>query len=218
MRLIIFDCDGTLVDSQGRIVASMKRAADDLGLPAAPADAVRASVGLSLDAAARRLYPASGEKERSALVENYRRAFHELSVAEGPEPLFPGCREALHAFEAPGELLAVATGKSRRGLLRVLEQHRLQERFIDMATADDGPSKPNPTSLLEMLDRCGARPEDSVIVGDTSFDMELGRNAGVRRVGVAWGYHPREELRDAGAERIADRFEEIPDLTRNLLG
>ena len=218
MRLFIFDCDGTLVDSQQRIVNSMAIAAEKLGVPLPPAEAVRASVGLSLDAAARHLFPERSEDEQAALVENYRHAFHELSSSEGPEPLFPGCREALEAFVSPQELLAIATGKSRRGLLRVLEQHGLRDRFVDMATADDGPSKPNPTSLLDMLDRCGARPEEAVIIGDTSFDMELGCNAGVRRIGVSWGYHPRERLSEAGAERIAAHFGEIPDLARNLLG
>jgi phosphoglycolate phosphatase len=217
MRLFVFDCDGTLVDSQARIVQSMRRAAEKTRLEPPDRDAVRALVGLRLEEAAVRLYPDANEDEHRILVEHYREAFHDFSAAEGPEPLFDGCREALERLNGAEELLAVATGKSRRGLERVLLGHGLLERFSALATADDGPGKPNPTILIELMDRCGVSPPECVMIGDTSFDMEMAVNAGARRLGVSWGYHAGDVLVQSGAEGIVDSFSELPEVARNLL-
>ena len=206
-RLIIFDCDGTLIDSQHAIIASMARAFDahDLEVPANAA--IRRVVGLSLTDAIERLHPAGETTHHQTLAESYKTAFADARAAvDFEEPLFPGAHEALAALDAAGYLLGIATGKSRRGLDRTLERHGLQGRFVTLQTADDGPGKPHPGMVQRSMDETGVDPGRTTVVGDTTYDIAMARSAGAYAVGVAWGYHAAHELREAGAHAIVEQF------------
>lgn len=211
-RLIVFDCDGTLVDSQHFISASMQHAFAAAGREAPAFDAVRAVIGLSLDEAVARLAPDLDDDERVAMVRAYRDAFFELRTNGEPEPLYPGCRECLLELHAGGDLLGVATGKGRRGLRAILEAHGLFDLFTTLKTADDGPGKPNPEILLLAMAECGVGPDRTLMVGDTTFDVELAVNAGIRAIGVDWGYHPASSLRAAGAVEVAESYAALPGI------
>jgi phosphoglycolate phosphatase len=206
-RLAVFDVDGTLVDSQHNIVASMVRACERSGVAAPTPAAIRRIIGLSLLEAATSLLPETDPELILRVVDEYKLGFQELR-AQGDhfEPLFPGVVEALDALEAEGWTLAVATGKSRRGLLMMIERHGLAGRFVSLQTADDNPGKPHPAMLRRALDEAGARPSEAIMIGDTSYDMQMGRSAGVRAVGVAWGYHAPAELLAAGADLVVETY------------
>jgi phosphoglycolate phosphatase len=205
MRLAVFDCDGTLVDSSHNIVAAMTRAFAGHGLAPPPAARVRRVVGLSLAEAVEALLPGAEPSLHAALAHAYRDAFRQLrSTARlAPEPMFEGVRELLDTLRDSGWLLAVATGKSDRGLAFVLEAHGLSGHFTCLHTADRHPSKPDPSMLLACLDDAGAAPHEAVVIGDTVFDIGMGASAGVRAIGVDWGYHEGAELLRAGAAAIA---------------
>ena len=206
-RLIVFDCDGTLVDSQHNIVAAMRRAFALNDLPEPEALAVRRTVGLSLDAAMTILWPAGGFETRLSLVEDYRRAAQEMRARGVLEsPLYDGAAEAIAALDAAGYLLGVATGKSQLGLRAMLETFDLAGHFVTLQTADDAPSKPHPGMVERAMAEAGAAPDETVVVGDTSFDMEMAINAGARAIGVGWGYHEADGLYRAGALTVIDGF------------
>jgi phosphoglycolate phosphatase len=212
-RLIVFDCDGTLVDSQHLIVDAMNATFETHGLPAPSAEAVRHVVGLSLGEAIARLVPGVGSVELAMLVEGYKRTFQ--AMRRQPlfhEPLFEGAREALHELERRGHCLAVATGKSDRGLMSVLEHHALARLFVSLQTADRHPSKPHPSMLEAAMRETGSAAHETMMVGDTSYDMQMARAARVRAIGVGWGYHPVAALELAGADAVIDRFEQLLEL------
>jgi phosphoglycolate phosphatase len=213
-RLAVFDCDGTLVDSQANIVAAMAHCFAVHGLPDPDPVAVRRIVGLSLIEAMQALLPGAPDEQHRALAEDYKSAFRTLRGNGGlaEEPLFDGIVESLDAFAADGWLLGIATGKSDRGLALILDHHRLTGRFVTLQTADRHPSKPHPAMIHAAIAEAGARPETSVMIGDTSFDMAMGVAAGVRSIGVAWGYHAPDELRDAGALAVADHARDLARL------
>ena len=219
LKLCAFDLDGTLVDSQHRIVSSMTAGFAAEGQVAPTPDAVRQVVGLPLDVAIRRLAPGIGGLQIERLVEAYRDAYFDpRNDGEEPEPLFPGTRQVLDAMEADGWLLAVVTGKSRRGLLHVLDAHGIRQRFVSLKSADDGPGKPNPTLLLEAIAEAGCERRRTVMVGDTSFDMETAVNAKVAgAIGVSWGYHDALRLQTAGSVIILDRFDQLPSVAAELI-
>lgn len=209
MKLVIFDVDGTLIDSQRGILAAMEGAFAGLGLACPPREAVLGIVGLSLPEAFAALCPERTGAERARLVEGYKTAFRRLREGGGPEaeaPFYPGAREAIEALGARGHLLGIATGKARRGLAHMLETHGLAERFAATQTADDAPSKPAPGMVLNCLAATGVRAEDCVVVGDTEYDIRMARAAGVRALGAGWGYHPPPRLRAAGAETVLPGF------------
>jgi len=213
MRLAVFDCDGTLVDSQAAIVRIMGAAFVAEGHPA-PAEAeIRRSIGLPLTHAMALLAPGADEARIRRLAEGYRdiarAAQHQR---DHHEPLFEGTRETLDQLARAGWMLAVATGKGRHGLISTLTRHDLLERFLSLHTADDGPGKPDPAILRDAMAFAGAAPEDTVMIGDTSFDMRMAANAGVRGLGVAWGYHPRAELMASGAHAVADTYPHLAEL------
>ena len=218
LRLALFDCDGTLVDSQHGILAAMREAWTACDLPDPDPAAVRGVVGLPLDDAVARLLPDTGPATRKAVVDGYRQAFfRNRQSADYEEPLYDGAVAALDALEAAGVLLGIATGKSRRGLRATLAHHGLSERFVTIQTADDGPGKPNPHMVERAMAETGADPAGVVVIGDTVFDIQMARAAGVAALGVAWGYHPADALLAAGAGRIARSFADVPPAVAALL-
>ena len=214
MKLAVFDCDGTLVDSQANICRAMEEAFLLSDLPPPPRTETRRIVGLSLVEAMRALLPDAGAERHRRLAADYKDAFGRLRQSGGldPEPLFDGLAEVLAALAADGWTLGVATGKSDRGLAHVLAAHRLEGAFATLQTADRHPSKPDPAMLLAAMAEVGARPGETAMIGDTSFDMAMARAAGVRAVGVAWGYHSVADLIDARADVVARAVAELPGL------
>ncbi|MDX1486109.1 MAG: HAD-IA family hydrolase, partial [Alphaproteobacteria bacterium] len=202
-RLAVFDMDGTLVDSQHMIVAAMAEAFNALGLaPPSPAR-TRRVVGLSLGAAIASLAPGLGADQLARLEGGYRDAFFALREAgEVAEVPFEGALDALDALAGAGWMLGIATGKSARGLHATLDRFGLGGRFVTLQTADTAPGKPAPDMLLRAMAEAGARAGATVMIGDTSFDMEMARNARVAGIGVDWGYHDAHELMAAGARQV----------------
>jgi phosphoglycolate phosphatase len=211
-RLIVFDCDGTLVDSQHLIVAAAEQAFAAEGLPPPAAADVHEIIGLSLEVAIKVLRPAAPPALRARLVEGYRAAWRALRVGGLHEPLYPGALTTLHELDRRGHLLGVATGKGRPGLDSVLAHHRLSTLFTSLQTADCHPSKPHPSMLEAAMRETGSDPGQTLMVGDTSYDMTMAHAAGVGAIGVAWGYHPVEVLTAAGAGTILERFEDLLEL------
>ena len=204
-RLAIFDCDGTLVDSQANICLCMDRTFDQLALARPTHEAVRKLVGLSLGELVTTLLPDHDDRLRQSVVSTYRATFFELH-ARGQmahEPLFDGIVALLARLAADGWLLGVATGKSDRGLARVLAAHGIGDQFVTLQTADRHPSKPHPSMITAAMAEAGAPPATTVMIGDTSYDVMMARAAGVRAIGVAWGYHSRDELLAAFAHDVA---------------
>lgn len=202
LKLVIFDVDGTLVDSQADILASMAAAFASEGLEPPSREAVLGIVGLSLPVAIARLRPEAEPAQTDRMVEAYKDAYIGLRVAGGPEasPLFPGIPALLDRLSARDDLLlGIATGKSRRGLTALLDGHGLSKRFVTTQVADDHPSKPHPSMIFTALMEAGVEAADAVMIGDTSYDMDMARAAGVRAIGVTWGYHRPEALVAASA-------------------
>lgn len=219
LRLAVFDCDGTLVDSQHSIVASIAAASAVIGVPAPAADRVRRIVGLSLPEGIERLFPDADADGHAELTRRYCAAFAEMRQDDSlEEPLFPGIVELLDRLAGAGYLLGVATGKSMRGLTATLARHGLGDRFVTLQTADHGPGKPHPAMLERAMAACGAAPSETVMIGDTSFDVEMALGAGAYAVGVGWGYHPADELTAAGAHRMAEDCEALAEAVLSLLG
>jgi phosphoglycolate phosphatase len=205
-RLAIFDCDGTLVDSQANICLAIEHCFAAADLPAPGRDVSRRVVGLSLVEAMRSLLPDAEDDFHRHLAEGYKRAFQALRAGgHVDEPLYEGVAEAIDALEADGWLLGIATGKSDRGLAFCLEHHGLAGRFVTLQTADRHPSKPHPSMIEAALADAGADAGESMMIGDTSYDMLMAKAAGVTAVGVAWGYHSPEELLASGADFVAGR-------------
>ena len=212
-RLALFDCDGTLVDSQANICHSMEEAFRIGGLVAPERSAIRRIIGLSLVDAVAALSPDLDEERHRALAEDYKASFFALreSGAMNEEPLFEGMIGTLDTLASTGWLFGVATGKSDRGLARILAHHGIAERFVTLQTADRHPSKPHPSMIELAMAEAGASPETTVMIGDTSYDMLMARAAGTRALGVAWGYHPPEELFAAGAHVVATTVASLPE-------
>ena len=210
-RLIVFDVDGTLVDSQQAILSAMAMAFTEHGLPEPDPAHVRRQVGLSVEETMAQLLPASDGDLRGRLAGSFRQAAFALRRGPGySEPLYPGVRDLLRALAHPAVFFGIATGKARRGLDYTLGAHGIADLFRTLQTADLNPSKPNPAMLLNAMAAVGVGPRETVFVGDTSFDMNMALSAGTSAVGVAWGYHTTEDLRAAGAQRIIGQPGELP--------
>jgi len=218
LKLCIFDCDGTLVDSHYAITAAMATAFAGQGLPAPSGAAVKRVVGLALADAIRLLHPGAAAETYGGLAQGYVAAFGELRRAgETREWLFPGVVEALLAIEEAGWLLGMATGKSHRGLLATLSAHDLADRFVTLQTADRAPGKPAPDMILQALAETGVAAGRAVMIGDTTYDVQMAKNAGVVAVGVDWGYHHRDELLAAGAVVVIEDFAALPALLDDVV-
>ena len=214
-RFVVFDCDGTLVDGQAAICETMELAFANAGLVAPERNKVRRIVGLSLPYALRELAPEASDDQRHAVVEAYKLGYRDLRLSGAlREPLFEGIAALIDELDAEGRLLGVATGKSDRGLHACLDTHGIKHRFVSLQTADRHPSKPHPAMLEAALDDAGVSPADAVMIGDTSFDMEMAVAAGVRAIGVSWGYHEPQELFDTGASAVAETAQQLGDLIR----
>ncbi len=210
-RLAVFDCDGTLVDSQHNIAAAMTTAFRAHGLAAPDPAAVRNVVGLHLSEAICRLLPEARVNIAQAVCQSYIDAFRVLRDRhDHEEPLYPGVVAALDKLEHSNTILAIATGKSRRGLEVTLDRHGLRDRFVVLKTADDGPGKPDPRILIDAIAEAGSAPDQTVMIGDTVYDVAMARSAKAYAVGVSWGYHSPHDLQAAGAHHVASDFGELP--------
>ncbi len=207
-ELLVFDWDGTLMDSEARIVACLQGAIADLELPRQEVAALRNIIGLGLAEAINALFPGSDATMQQALVERYR---HHFLVADPtPSALFDGAADVLHGLAEQGYLLAVATGKGRRGLDKVLEETGLGPLFHATRCADETCSKPHPQMLLELMEHLGAEPQATLMIGDTEYDMEMARNARTAALGVSYGVHHPERLLRHEPLGCLDRIGELP--------
>jgi len=220
-RLVIFDVDGTLVDSQGAITQAMMAAFTENGLPVPVRGDILAIVGLSLEHAMLKLAPDQPSGQRENLVQAYKDAYHaqrRLAGAVSGSPLYPGALDALRSLaRQDGFLLGVATGKSRRGLDALLDAHDLTHMFVTTQVADDHPSKPHPSMIDAALTETGCTADRAVMIGDTTFDMQMAAAAGVAAVGVSWGYHPADDLR-AHSDHLIDDFNLLPAKLDDIWG
>lgn len=218
-RLVIFDVDGTLVDSRADIIGSMTDGFALAGLPAPDPEAVMGIVGLSLDIAVPRLAPDLPGETHARIVAAYKQAYMARRVRAGADhsPFYPGMRELIEELAAePATILAIATGKSRRGLDALLENHAMTGTFFTTQCADDHPSKPNPSMILAALAETGIAADRAVMIGDASFDIDMAHAAGVRAIGVGWGFQPAVAL--AHAEAFVTSASELRRAIENLTG
>lgn len=208
MKLVLFDVDGTLVDSQHLIVAAMTAAFELHHRPTPPRQTILSVIGLSLPEAFAVLGGGDPAFPASSFAEAYKRAYFQLSSDPAQHaPLFPGARAVIEALSRRDDVvLGLATGKSRRGCDRMLDRHGLKGVFATVQTADEHPSKPAPDMVLAAMAETGADVLDTVLLGDTTFDMEMTLAAGALPIGAGWGYHPAVALSEAGAHIVLDDF------------
>ncbi len=210
MKLVMLDVDGTLVDSARIIIDAQVETFAAHGLAYPGREAGLAVVGLSLQLALAEL--ARDAEIAPALTETYREVF--TRMRRDPiyvEPLYPGVAETIVALSERNDImLGIATGKSRRGAEYIIERERWHERFAVIRTADDGPSKPHPEMLLGACEITGIAPADMLMIGDSTFDMQMGKAAGGRSIAVSYGFQPVDRLLEAGADAVIDNFAELP--------
>lgn len=218
MKLLIFDCDGTIVDSQAGIVLSMDHAFRSLNLTPPSRAATLSVVGLSLPEAFSVLAPDVEPEVRRLLAERYKSAFRDLDRDPADcEILFPGAKETIGLLaERDDVVLGIATGKSKRGVDRLIESEGWHGHFVTIQTADDHPSKPHPSMIATAMAETGAVRNDTIMIGDTTYDIEMARAAKVGALGVTWGYHHRDELEEAGAHIIIDDYAQMPDALTDI--
>jgi phosphoglycolate phosphatase len=210
LKLAVFDIDGTLVDSRQNIARAAREAAAELGLPDPGYDAVRQIVGLSLREALGVLEPGLDEQGLDAFVGGFQASFTRMHSEPGyREPLYEGAQEILERLHRDGWKIAMATGNSRKGVGRLLENHNWADLFVSTHCADDGPGKPHPSMLLSAMAAVGAGPASTVMIGDTSHDMRMAVAAEVYGQGVSWGFHTTEEVLASGAAHVAHTFAEL---------
>ncbi len=212
-ELLVFDWDGTLMDSAGAIVASIQESCRDLGLPVPERERASHIIGLGLKDALAYAVPELPPSDYGKLAERYR---HHYLARDSDLELFPGMREMLAALKRQGYLLAVATGKSRAGLERVLEATQLKQYFDSSRCADETHSKPHPAMLQELMQELLIEPEATLMIGDTAHDLQMAVNAGVPALAVSYGAHPRDSLTALNPLGCVDTPHELlPWLTKN---
>ena len=206
-ELLIFDWDGTLADSIGRIVEAMNAAAERAGEAPSPEAAVKGIIGLALGEAISTLYPHLDTVQVETFRQHYANIY--MALDQQPSPLFEGVVESLDAFRAEGYRLAVATGKARRGLDRVLKANGWEQFFDITRAADETRGKPHPLMLEEILKHCGVEPGRAVMVGDSAFDLQMASNAGMHSVAVGYGAMSLEALSAFGPQLCIDHFSQL---------
>ena len=217
LKLVAFDLDGTLLDSISSIIEGVRACWSALGFPEADPEQIKRIIGLPWERGVEILLPGAGERE-VAMVQKYH-----AEIARGdreppdrpPETMFPGVSSLLDSLEADGYLLAIVTSRSNRRILELVGG--LEGRFVSVQTADRGPGKPNPFLLDSAMREAGVDTEDTVMVGDTVYDVQTALNAGTGAIGVTWGVHPAEDLRSAGAHRVASSFDQLRSGIDDLL-
>jgi phosphoglycolate phosphatase len=215
MNLVIFDVDGTLIDSQQHIVAAMTAAFEGENRPVPDRASILSIVGLSLPVAIDVLVPGLDPAVNARLVAAYKAHWTDAARL-GPPPLYPGASQVLAGLAARGDVvMGIATGKSRKGLDTLIEAHGWQGYFVTQQVSDNHPSKPHPSMVLAALAETGVPAGRAVMVGDTEFDMQMAASAGVLGIGVDWGYHPPERV---GAPHRVAEFAELPRLLHLLWG
>jgi phosphoglycolate phosphatase len=214
LKLLIFDWDGTLCNSLDRIVECIQLSAEDTGLPVPEPEQAQEIVGLGLIEALSHLFPGIDPQRIQSMRDSYSHHFAHRDAT--PSPFYPGVMTSLERLREQGYWLAVATGKSRRGLNRVLEAHRMADFFHASRCADETASKPHPKMLHELLDEFGLKPEQAVMVGDTEFDMEMSVNAAVPRIAVSYGAHAADRLHRHNPVACIDQFSDIEPLIERL--
>tara|TARA_B100000686_G_C16527059_1_gene830326 strand:+ start:167 stop:844 length:678 start_codon:yes stop_codon:yes gene_type:complete len=211
MKLAAFDLDGTLLNSIPSIVVGVRTCWEVLGFPPITDDQIKNIIGLPWEESVERLMPGSGSREVKMIKEYHA----EITRGERrppnrpPEKVFPGVEKVLDQLQNNGYGLAIVTSRSNRRFKELLERGNLAHRFISMKTADQGPGKPDPYLLNEAMREIGVQPRDTVMIGDTTYDIQMGRNAGTGAVGVTWGVHVAKELRVAGAHQVVDVLEDL---------
>ena len=216
LTLVIFDCDGTLVDGQHMIIDAMKQASKNCKIPYAGDEAVRRIVGLSLLEAITRVYPDLTAHDHDLIQTEFISHFRYLrTLDDHHEPLYDGIKDAIITLINMDVLLGVATGKSTRGLINTLKNHNLEDHFVTLNTADDGPGKPDPSMINVALSDTGADKRNTYMIGDTTYDMQMAALAGVHSVGVTWGYHEKHELISSGANHIISHISELIELVKD---
>lgn len=206
--LFIFDWDGTLSDSTAKITKAMQLAAQDLGWQPLPEMPIRNIIGLGLPEAIATLYPEVSVLERQRLRDAYAHNFLALDQAN-PSSLFPSVSETLVELKTQGHLLSIATGKSRKGLDRILQSMDLHDFFDATRCADETASKPHPLMLEQLLAEFDVMADEAVMVGDTEYDMEMARVIAMPRIAVSYGAHHADRLHPFELEMCLDRFDEI---------
>ena len=207
MRLIVFDWDGTLMDSEAKIVGSLRAAGKDLGLEALDDDTLRNVIGLGLKESIETLYPYAELATQRDFADRYR--YHFLSANREVSTFFNGALSLLQGLHLQGFLLGIATGKSRRGLDRALKEHDCGHLFHASRCADETFSKPHPQMLLEIMDELDVPPAETLMIGDTEYDLLMARNAGVAAAAVSYGAHERERLLEYRPLACAGDVEEL---------
>lgn len=205
--LVVFDWDGTLMDSIGRIVSSMRNTAEHSQLPIPAEVDVKNSIGLSLEPTLERLFGVLSARQKDLFLRRYRDEYVELN--ETPSPLFPDTHRTLTALTESGYQLAVATGKARRGLQRVLSESQLASFFATSRCASESAGKPDPQMLYEIMNELDVPAEQTIMVGDSVHDMKMAVAAKVLPVGVSFGVHNAEQLKSAGAAWVVDSLSEL---------
>lgn len=206
-QLIIFDWDGTLMDSVGRIVSSMQKAAQASHLAVPPASSVKDIIGLSLQVSMQRLFPQASDEQHNSAIQHYRNYYKHLD--DTPTPVFSGINRMMQQLHASGKLLAVATGKSRNGLERVLVETDMSALFCARRGADDAKSKPDPLMLQQILDELNMPTQSAVMVGDSVHDLAMAKAIGMDSIGVTWGVHDKGMLEHHQPVAIVDTVAEL---------
>jgi phosphoglycolate phosphatase len=216
VRLVIFDMDGTLIDSAALIVETVTAAFQSIGETAPVEHAIRAISGISLHEAIALLAPEAGDARVLELVESYRTQYRQRA-GDGREPLFQGALDALERLRArPDTILAVATGKGHSGAVALLNSHGILDRFQSIQTPDHNRGKPDPQMIETAIAHAGAAKESTVMIGDTLHDMRMARAAGVAAIGVSWGYHTVAELEAEGADVIIHTWDQLDGAVERL--
>lgn len=218
LKLVLFDCDGTLVNSGHGIIDCMQHAFVAAGHAAPAPSEVLHVVGLSLPQAIYGIRADLAAKDAEIIEESYKARFKQQRLAgELDQPLYAGAVATIKQLNDAGYLLGVATGKSRRGLDAVLAAHGLASQFVTLQTADRvRAGKPAPDMVLQACDETGVDPSAVIVVGDTTYDLEMAHNAGAAAIGVTWGYHPEDLLLETGCRHIARQFDDVPGFVEDL--